>query len=1047
MEDWMRWQTTVDEKNIEITVHSIENVIRKEDITVSFIVEHNNIILGESSPIFIKSNCDENLSIHIIDFVVNLQVNLSDKNSLDCLVSTPALIKAIEHVGYEQEELSIDSKDESKKRSIFSTKTPAPSSTILGVCNVDFIPIILGEEKLTEKSIGTVNFLHITIESIYNPPESFTENSRYKAGTIAFVENEVPTNIIFDHGVFTKYRDVERTKRWNTLRHVENRAQLSKYKLDCDFMDVKNELKKQFDLAKTTCEDVPRIEWNSLHRCILREEGIKAMLNHITIHRYWPFQFEVTEETSVTKSKASLTPSTQLYQCYVDLSELLFPGNKSCRIVKQLYKYSPTDIIDKVGLEQNIFVSEPPRKEVKEKDKKSKTSKRTKSNQSEDETVPSTPVTTIGSEEPTVVVIEMELYEPLIPSRVDIDYKHLITELIPEQERKQHYPYTADLAETQYIHCVQKLAEVLTESYRDFCDENEGKYISEKKQPKKYCFDPESDELTCFTQYLYKSGVYLTVYNTLKMKVPMLIDQKFELPKNLVDFSKSHDFIVSVYTYLVEQMHVAINTMVEGRFPIDLQDDTDLKKIYFYANEAYELGDIDGAKMYYTKLISSNKSDPYLWTQYAIFLNKIGDRNSAKECSLEAIKLDRQYAIAHYYSQPMSWVFITRGAISSKSAQTGRTSLPMAKDGATSNKYPIRWLTVVVTNSNELSRAQLRFKWITRLMVQAIILFKNKEYKEAEVLLKAIVEFHPRFFEGWAVLHLFYIRTEYYPGLDLTLRVAEKCMQDKTRTITCDQEPLSWTSVHCPSDNVYMSVATFLLKLNFCEFAGIALAEEMSNSNRSTHILYYMAVEHYLCDRYEDALSHLEEVRCNYGMDYSVSSLMGHCYYKMGNIEKGLECYEFARMLFDRPDNLHLVEVRLGYHYYGAGDFNRARRIFLHACKFSPSSLTWLGVGICCYELNQLHEAEVSLTEANRIDNYNPEIWGYLCLLNMTLERYDEFSQCYAEMIKNNLKNRKLWLRITNLMKALNYAPPRSVESDDFVENHSTEQSEEQFEN
>lgn len=44
--------------------------------------------------------------------------------------------------------------------------------------------------------------------------------------------------------------------------------------------------------------------------------------------------------------------------------------------------------------------------------------------------------------------------------------------------------------------------------------------------------------------------------------------------------------------------------------------------------------------------------------------------------------------------------------------------------------------------------------------------------------------------------------------------------------------------------------------------------------------------------------------------DYSVSSLTGHCYFKIGNIEKAIECYEFARMLFDRPDDLHLVEVR-----------------------------------------------------------------------------------------------------------------------------------------
>lgn len=46
----------------------------------------------------------------------------------------------------------------------------------------------------------------------------------------------------------------------------------------------------------------------------------------------------------------------------------------------------------------------------------------------------------------------------------------------------------------------------------------------------------------------------------------------------------------------------------------------------------------------------------------------------------------------------------------------------------------------------------------------------------------------------------------------------------------------------------------------------MALAQEMSISNRSIHVLYYMAVEHYLSNRYEDALSHLNEIRCNYGM-------------------------------------------------------------------------------------------------------------------------------------------------------------------------------------
>ena len=40
-----------------------------------------------------------------------------------------------------------------------------------------------------------------------------------------------------------------------------------------------------------------------------------------------------------------------------------------------MYKFNPSDMSEKVGLEQNIFSTGTQRKEVKEKDKRSKTSK------------------------------------------------------------------------------------------------------------------------------------------------------------------------------------------------------------------------------------------------------------------------------------------------------------------------------------------------------------------------------------------------------------------------------------------------------------------------------------------------------------------------------------------------------------------------------------------------------------------------------------------------------------------------------------------------
>lgn len=36
-----------------------------------------------------------------------------------------------------------------------------------------------------------INFLNITVESIYNPPISFAEDAEHRAGTIVYTDNEV----------------------------------------------------------------------------------------------------------------------------------------------------------------------------------------------------------------------------------------------------------------------------------------------------------------------------------------------------------------------------------------------------------------------------------------------------------------------------------------------------------------------------------------------------------------------------------------------------------------------------------------------------------------------------------------------------------------------------------------------------------------------------------------------------------------------------------------------------------------------------------------
>lgn len=54
-------------------------------------------------------------------------------------------------------------------------------------------------------------------------------------------------------------------------------------------------------------------------------------------------------------------------------------------------------------------------------------------------------------------------------------------------------------------------------------------------------------------------------------------------------------------------------------------------------------------------------------------------------------------------------------------------------------------------------------------MLHGLILAEDQNYREAEIFLKAVTDFYPRFVEGWVILHLLYIRMDYCPGITETL--------------------------------------------------------------------------------------------------------------------------------------------------------------------------------------------------------------------------------------------------------------------------------------
>lgn len=65
----------------------------KEETNVSFIVMHNDVVLGESIPLIIDPGFKEPPQIYDVNFAVEFSFIVNDRNSMDPVVSTPILSK------------------------------------------------------------------------------------------------------------------------------------------------------------------------------------------------------------------------------------------------------------------------------------------------------------------------------------------------------------------------------------------------------------------------------------------------------------------------------------------------------------------------------------------------------------------------------------------------------------------------------------------------------------------------------------------------------------------------------------------------------------------------------------------------------------------------------------------------------------------------------------------------------------------------------------------------------------------------------------------
>lgn len=225
---------------------------------------------------------------------------------------------------------------------------------------------------------------------------------------------------------------------------------------------------------------------------------------------------------------------------------------------------------------------------------------------------------------------------------------------------------------------------------------------------------------------------------------------------------------------------------------------------------------------------------------------------------------------------------------------------------------------------------------------------------------------------------------------------------------------------------IFMETIRFLMKVNAVQYVHRVLAHELLCPQGGPSCEYYLvlAQTHLLKKDFAKAEEYLQQAA---QMDYlnpNVWGVKGHLYFLSGNHAEAKACYERTVSFVVDASEMHFIFLRLGHIYLEEKEYEKAKKTYLQACKRSPSCLTWLGLGIACYRLEELTEAEDALSEANALNNYNAEVWAYLALVCLKAGRQLEAEQAYKYTMKLKLKDENLLAEIHTVQETVGFGNP-----------------------
>ncbi|KAI6645782.1 hypothetical protein LOD99_13045 [Oopsacas minuta] len=1026
---------------ITITVSQCHNLrpLKGDTITVFLRFEHTQKPLGDSARLAYKTGeeCNFNHSL-------SLSAIQGDTSSIGSLIQQPLVVSMFEALPKDKVLLMgqgcLDLLPLFQGRTNYFHSLPihplSPSTEDHPVITLD-LEIVASAPLLAPGRADRYSLLSLQLHSLYSPPEQWATSPACTTYTFSL---PIPTTeghepILMPNGSYRpkpiKDLSYDTHLRWSSLTGVSPLAcVIPDRSVEPSVPDEEDgELRDKQDLEFRVEAETgkPRVVWNMEKRVLLGEDWISELKKCLSQCSELPIELVRTSPPPPQKggkAKTEEEPSFSYHGvAFVSLSSLLYPGTSRITGAYIVHPYTESEVASRTQCTNSYVLgaqtsrSSAASAKVKQV-KKSASSYHTGLESATEETAKEGEGPVFGR---CYVHVSLELSRPLIQRKNLEELSEHVSDLIPPRSAMPTRIGGAEKAVRGYQQQIQQVATgLLGEMWTLFGDEL-GKEESASELEKRRI------EL----QYqLNVTGRFYALKEQLKHSVVSLVRDKFQNKTAFKSEEEKEEFLSELYVHLVDQMHTGLgNTLLSSQYeqtPPSVQEPSLLK---LFASEAIANNNYAQAAQYYQQRVAMRRNSADFWSEYGSFCMLVNNLPKAEECFKQAIACDQHHVpslllfgivsnLTSRYEQAETFL----EAASAQDPQAIEPWIVMglhyeasSENGSNKNAVDMSFRRAESLYTRDQPKISLAIPKVSTSKVS--LMSKDTRHSSREGLLnsKQIGSTAGTLADTTEVGE-----QEDEDKKQVALEEGLTTSRDSLRSEaieTCEQIPI----VKCHAKSIFMVTAEFLLERNALTFAAMALGHHLVGCEDGINSEYETLLARLALAKGDtmDLLLHAKRAIALDIENVQAWEIFSHAQYLMRDTAGAIKSYERTLASTGELLDPHLVYLRLASIYLEEDNYTKSKEMFLHGCRHSPSALTWLGVGISCYRMQELGEAEEALAEANILNNLEPEIWAYLCMVCLRTGRQAEAEQTYRYALKCGLNDTRLIHEIEQLTDEL----------------------------